>query len=330
MKITIPSKKIVIALVLGLNTLATYAQQDPMYTHYMYNTLAVNPAYAGSREALTLTGLYRNQWVGFDGAPKNITFTGHTPIGNALGLGVSFINDKIGPITNNQIYADLAYHLKLNAKSKLAFGLKGGINLFSGNLTQLKTNHQYNANTPSDPATALGNVNNSLTPNLGAGLYYYRDRFYMGISAPKLLQNKIASTEVNFNTKTQTVNLIDERLHYFGIIGTILDLSPKVQLKPTALLKVTEAAPVEGDFTAQFIFAEKFNLGAMYRTGDAIGALLGFNITSQWTIGYSYDWSFVSKTGFNSTAYNTGSHEVMMRYDLIYKDKAKIKSPRYF
>jgi type IX secretion system PorP/SprF family membrane protein len=326
----IKAKKIALAVTLTLSVSAAIAQQDPMYTHYMYNTLAVNPAYAGSREALTLTGLYRNQWVGFDGAPKNITFTGHTPIGNALGLGLSFVNDKIGPITNNQIYADLAYHLKLNAKSKLAFGLKGGVNLFSGNLTQLKTSQKYDAANPTDPATALGNVNNHLTPNIGAGLYYYRDRFYMGVSSPKLLQNKIGTTEVVLNGNTTTTNLISERLHYFGIIGAMFDLSPNVQLKPTALLKVTEAAPIEGDFTATFVFMEKLNLGAMYRTGDAVGALLGFNITPQWTIGYSYDWSFVSKTGFNSNAYNTGSHEIMMRYDLIYKDKAKIKSPRYF
>jgi type IX secretion system PorP/SprF family membrane protein len=326
----VQSKKIILAAALTLSAVVSHAQQDPMYTHYMYNTLAVNPAYAGSREALTLTGLYRNQWVGFDGAPKNITFTGHTPIGNAMGLGLSFVNDKIGPITNNQIYADLAYHLKLNAKSKLSFGLKGGVNLFSGNLTTLKTTSKYDANNPSDPATALGSVNNQVTPNIGAGLYYYRDRFYMGISSPKLLQNKIGTTEVKFNGQTQTTNLIQERLHYFGIIGAMFDLSPNVQLKPTALIKITEAAPVEGDFTATFVFAEKFNLGAMYRTGDAVGVLLGFNVTPQWNLGYSYDWSFVSKTGFNKTAYNTGSHEVMMRYDLIYKDKSKIKSPRYF
>lgn len=326
----IKSKKITLAALVILCITNAFAQQDPMYTHYMYNTLAVNPAYAGSREALTLTGLYRNQWVGFDGAPKNITFTGHTPIGESMGLGVSFINDKIGPITNNQIYADLAYHLRLNAKSKLSFGLKGGVNLFSGNLTQLKTSQNYDANNPSDPATALGNVNNHVTPNLGAGLYYYRERFYIGVSSPKLLQNRIGTTEVTFNGKTTNTNLISERLHYFGIVGAMFDLSTNVQLKPTALVKITEAAPIEVDFTATLVFAEKFNLGAMYRTGDAVGALIGFNLTPQWTVGYSYDWSFVSKTGFTNTAYNTGSHEIMMRYDLIYKDKSKIKSPRYF
>ena len=202
---------VIVALLITLSV-TVKAQQDPMYTHYMYNTLAVNPAYAGSRGALTLTGLARKQWVGFDGAPTSITGTAHTPIfGEKIGLGISFVNDKIGPIKNNQIYIDLAYHLKLNTKSKLAFGVKGGANMWSANLSQLKT-----GNNLQDASSYNYNISNNITPNLGAGVYYYRDRFYLGVSVPKMLQNKVGSTEqvdVNGN-KTGNSSLLKEQFHY--------------------------------------------------------------------------------------------------------------------
>jgi type IX secretion system PorP/SprF family membrane protein len=300
-----------------------HAQQDPMYTHYMYNTLAVNPAYAGTRDALTLTGLGRKQWVGFDGAPTSITGTAHMPIGEKIGVGLSFINDQIGPLKNNQIYGDIAYHLKLNAKSKLSFGVKGGINLWSANLGNLKTG---NSNT--DLSLYNYNVSNNLTPNLGAGLYYHRERFYLGLSVPKLLQNKVGTTQLvdPAGNNIGSANLLTEQFHWFTIVGTLFQLSDDLKLKPTALIKITPKSPIQADLTGTFIFADKFNLGAMYRTADAAGILLGIDLTPQFYVGYSFDWSFTNKTG----KYNNGSHEVMLRYDLIFNNKAKIKSPRYF
>ncbi len=317
-------KKFLIGSVFITLTVSVVAQQDPMYTHYMYNTLAVNPAYAGSRGALTLTGLARKQWVGFDGAPTSITGTAHTPIfGEKLGLGISFVNDKIGPIKNNQIYVDLAYHLKLNAKSKLSFGVKGGANMWSANLSQLKT-----GNTLQDASSYSYNISNNITPNLGAGVYYYRERFYLGVSVPKMLQNKVGSTsQVDANgNPSGTSSLLKEQFHYFTIIGAVFNLSEGLQLKPTALVKATKAAPLQADLTAMFIIQEALHLGAMYRTNDAIGGLIGFNINPQFYVGYSYDFSVTNKT----TKYNAGSHEVMLRYDLVYNNKTKIKSPRYF
>lgn len=300
------------------------AQQDAMYTHYMYNTLAVNPAYAGTRDALTITALGRKQWVGFTGAPTSITGTAHTPIGEKVGLGISFVNDQIGPLKNNQIYLDFAYHLKLNSKSKLSLGLKGGVNLWSANLSTLKTGNDLQ----SDPSQMNYNVSNSLTPNIGAGIYYYRERFYMGVSAPKLLQNKVGTTDTKdaAGNVTGNSNLLTEKYHFFTILGTVFNLNSNVKLKPTALVKITPSAPIEGDVTATFILQDKINLGAMYRTGDAAGILVGLNLSPQFYVGYSYDWSFTNKTG----QYNRGSHEIMLRYDLINHNKAKIKSPRYF
>jgi type IX secretion system PorP/SprF family membrane protein len=300
------------------------AQQDPMYTHYMYNTLSVNPAYAGTRDALTVTALGRKQWVGFTGAPTSITGTAHMPIGEKVGLGLSFVNDQIGPLKNNQISLDFAYHLKLNSKSKLSFGLKGGVNLWSANLSTLKTGNEIQ----SDPSQYTYNVNNSLTPNVGGGIYYYRERFYMGISVPKLLQNKVGTTDTKdaAGNVTGNSNLLTEQYHFFTILGTVFNLNDNVKLKPTALLKITQSAPIEGDLTATFILQDKINLGLMYRTGDAVGALVGLSLSPQFYVGYSFDWSFVN----NTAKYNNGSHEIMLRYDLIFNNKAKIKSPRYF
>jgi type IX secretion system PorP/SprF family membrane protein len=317
-------KRIIISTVLLIISVSAQAQQDPLYTHYMYNTLAVNPAYAGSRGALTLTGLARKQWVGFDGAPTSITGTAHTPLfGEKLGLGISFVNDKIGPIKNNQIYIDLAYHLKINAKSKLAFGVKGGANMWSANLSQLKT-----GNSLQDASAYNYNISNNVTPNLGAGLYYYRERFYLGVSVPKMLQNKVGTTsqvDANGNVIGNS-SLLKEQFHYFTIIGAVFNLNEGLQLKPTALVKATKAAPLQADFTAMFIIQQALHLGAMYRSNDALGGLIGFNLNPQFYVGYSYDFSFTNKT----TKYNNGSHEVMLRYDLIYNNKGKIKSPRYF
>ncbi len=314
--------KILLSTTILIITIAANAQQDAMYTHYMHNTLAVNPAYAGTRDALTMTALGRKQWAGFTGAPTSITGTVHMPVGEKLGLGLSFINDQIGPVKNNQIYADLAYHIKLSSKAKLSFGIKGGVNLWSANLGILNTGNT----TEVDPSQYNYNINNRLTPNVGAGVYYHRERFYLGVSVPKLLRNQIGTTSITSPNGTVNSNLLTEEFHWFAIVGTVFNLSQSVKLKPTALLKATAAAPLEGDITGIFIFNDKFNLGAMYRTGDALGALIGLNLNQQLYVGYSFDWSFVN----NTAKYNNGSHEIMLRYDLIFNNTPQIKSPRYF
>jgi type IX secretion system PorP/SprF family membrane protein len=284
-------KKIIISGValLALSTLT--AQQDAMYTHYAFNTLAVNPGYAGSRDALTITGLHRSQWVGFDGAPVTQTLTLHTPLmSDKLGIGMSIVNDRIGPMNVTSFYADFAYKIKVSEKGKLAFGVKGGANLVQGNLSSLNTDQ------PNDVAFAQ-NIQSSFLPNFGFGMYYYTSKWYVGVSTPKLLENDFNSSNIQ--------NAKEER-HYFLIAGTVFNLSE--------------------DLTGMFIFQDKLEIGAMYRSGDAAGLLLGYNFSPQLRFGYAYDFSFTNRT----FTYNGGSHEVMLRYDFVYADKGRIRSPRYF
>jgi type IX secretion system PorP/SprF family membrane protein len=308
-------KKLLISASLLLTGIISFAQQDAMFTHYMFNTLAVNPGYAGSRDALTITGLHRSQWVSFPGAPTTQTLTLHTPIHNdQLGLGLSVLNDKIGPTNTTAIYADFAYKLKLNEKAKLAFGLKGGINLRSNGLSSLaldETNDDAFAN----------DVVSDVLPNFGFGLYYYTDKYYVGLSTPKLLENNFTT-----NTVSGSLSSASEKRHYFLIAGTVFPITDHIKLKPTGFMKVTEAAPIEGDITLTALFKEKLWAGVMFRTGDALGLLVGANITDQLSLGYSFDWSYTNTT----FKYNAGSHELMLRYDLIYNNAQRIRSPRYF
>ena len=308
-------KKIILVFVLTIGSLAINAQQSPMYTHYMYNTLMVNPGYAGSRDALTVTLLNRMQWVDFEGAPITQTLTMHTPLKNEhIGLGLSVLNDKVGPSNNTSAFIDFAYMMKLTEKSKFALGLSAGANMFQANLSSL------NLDQGNDPAFQ-NNINNNVTPNFGFGAYYYRERFYAGISAPSLLQN---SYEVNHNNANTLIG--KEQRHYFFIAGTVLNISPNLAFKPTTLIKVTSAAPVQADLTASFIIMKKLLLGAMFRSGDACGGLVGFDISEQFHIGYSFDWSY----GVKTFKYNQGSHEVVLRYDFMNSIKKQIHSPRYF
>jgi type IX secretion system PorP/SprF family membrane protein len=307
-------KKIIFAGVLAVISLAMHAQQDAMFTHYMYNTLAVNPAYAGSRDALTATLLHRSQWVDFKGAPSTQTLTIHSPVkGNKIGLGFSLINDQVGPIKDMATYVDFAYRIKLTEKSKLSFGLKGGINYMQANLNALLLDEQTDA-------AFQDNISSKILPNFGFGLYYSTEKFYAGISAPRLLENNFRTKEANFSNKT-----IQEIRHYYLIAGAVLKLSENIDLKPTTFVKVTTAAPIEADLTTTFIFKKKLSAGVMFRTGDALGLLVGYNIAEQFHIGYSFDWSY----GMKTFKYNNGSHEIMLSYDFIGKGKEKSKA-RFF
>jgi type IX secretion system PorP/SprF family membrane protein len=293
----------------------TKAQQDAMYTHYMYNTLSVNPAYAGSREALTATLLHRSQWVGLDGAPVTQTFTLHGPaIRENIGLGFAVVNDKIGPLHNVSLNADFSYRIRLTTKSQLAMGLKGGMNIMQANIQDLNLDNQ------SDISFA-NNLRSQLHPNFGFGLYYLRDKFYAGISTPRLMNN-------TFSTQTTAgeMNILSEARHYFFIAGAAFELSKDVVFKPTSFVKLTAAAPVEADLTGTFILNNALFLGAMFRTGDAFGVLAGYNVTDQFHVGYSFDWSY----GIRALKQNAGSHEIMLTYDFLYNDKQRIRSPRYF
>lgn len=309
-------KKIIIPLVLLISSGSIKAQQDPMYTHYMYNTLVVNPGYAGSREALTVTALHRSQWINYKGAPIVQTLTMHSPLKNEhLGIGLSVSNDKIG-VTNNAIaMIDFAYIVKLNQKSKLALGLSVGANMFQANLSGIQLDQQ------ADPSFQ-NNISNRINPNFGFGAYYSKERFYAGVSVPKIMQNNYAG----FNKTGATIVEAKEQRHYFVIAGTLIKLSHNIDFKPTTLIKVTSASPIQADVTASFLIMKKVLIGAMYRTGDAGGILVGLDVSPQFHVGYSYDYSY----GLETFKYNQGSHELMLRYDFIFSSKKQIHTPRYF
>ncbi|MDI1353296.1 MAG: type IX secretion system membrane protein PorP/SprF [bacterium] len=310
------SKLKILITVSILYSIAVKAQQDPMYTHYMYNTLMVNPAYAGSRDALTLTLLHRSQWVDFKGAPLVQSITMHMPLKNQhLGVGLSLLNDKVGASNKTSLFGDFAYRMNLTAKSKLALGLSAGANIYQANLSALQLDQQ------ADPSFQT-NVNNKVTPNFGFGAYYSRERFYAGVSVPNLLENTYSDLK-----QTNGSSLLGaEQRHYYFIAGAVIPLSSSLDFKPTTFVKVTSSVPIQADLTASFIILKKVLLGVMYRTGDSFGALLGVNVTDQLHIGYSFDWSY----GLQTSKYNQGSHEIVLRYDFLVFDKNQIHSPRHF
>lgn len=310
------TNKIISVFLLSIVCFNSEAQQDPMYTHYMNNTLSINPAYAGSRDALTVTALHRSQWVDFRGAPSTQTLTLHSPVGNKhVGLGLAIANDKIGPNNNTGISGSFAYRMQITKKSKLALGLSGGANILQSNLSSLALDNQ------NDPSFQQ-NISNRVTPSFGAGVYYSREQFYAGVSVPNLLESDYySSMQTN-----GTVTVSKARRHYFFIAGALFNLNNNLAFKPTTFVKVVPGAPIQADFTASFIIMKRFLLGAMYRTGDGMGALVGFDISQQFHIGYSYDYSL----GLRTSKYNHGSHEVILRYDFIFNSNKQIHSPRYF
>ena len=296
---------IIIVFLLALNL---SAQQDPQYTQYMYNMNVINPAYAGSKENLSFGLLYRTQWEGLDGAPKTGTFFGHSPVGRNVGLGLSVISDEIGPVKETNVYADFSYTVPLGSVHKLAFGLKAGATFHDIGLTGLDL---INANDP------FFNENiNSTTPNIGAGVFYYTDNYYLAVSIPNILDS--VHLDANGN------NIGSETMHYFVTGGYVFQVSKNTKLKPSFLVKSALDAPTSFDVNLNALFYEKFEIGASYRLEDSFSGLINFAITPGLRIGYAYD----SVTS-DIKAYAPASHEFMILFDLNFPKKVS-RSPRYF
>lgn len=288
-----------------------FSQQDPQYTNYMYNTTVINPAYAGTRETVSILGLYRAQWVGLDGAPVTSSVSIHSPLNDSnLGLGLSVVNDEIGPSVENTISVDISYRIQLGNLSTLSFGFKGTANILNVDYTKLSI---YD---PTDPQLQ-NNVDNRFAPNLGAGFYWYSDQYYLGLSVPNFLETK------HYDDNNMS-SLAKERMHYYFMGGYVFNLSDSIQFKPAFLTKVVAGTPLQVDITANFLFFEKLTLGSAYRVNGALSALVGFQISDAIFAGYSYD-TEASKLA----NYNSGSHEMFLRFE-IFKSKTKINSPRFF
>jgi type IX secretion system PorP/SprF family membrane protein len=301
------TKIIIFALMLSCYT--GFAQQDAQYTQYMYNTTNINPAYAGSRGVMSIFGLHRTQWVGLDGAPVTNAFSINTPINNSnLGLGVSLVNDRIGPTTENAISVDMSYSIQASETFKLSFGIKATANLFNLDVDRLNPTE---ANDPS-----LQNLNNEFSPNFGAGLYLHSDKMYLGLSVPNFLED----TKYSDNS----VSVFKERMNFYAIGGYVFDISPTLKFKPAFLTKVVTGSPLQVDLSGNFLFFEKLTLGVAYRWDAAVSGLAGFQISDGLYIGYGYD---LETTKLRK--YNSGSHEIFLRFEL-FKRYSKMVTPRFF
>ena len=305
-------KKIYFIAILALAITELRAQQDPHYTQYMYNMSVMNPAYAGSKESLSGGLLYRKQWIEIEDAPTTGTFFIHSPVGRNVGLGLSVISDKIGPVEENNVYADFSYTLNLGGEHKLAFGLKGGVTMHKIDFNYIFTTLPDQS--PLDPFSS-GNPNNTFL-NIGSGVFYYTNKYYVALSVPNMLKSKYLDfSGAQYGT---------EVIHYFLTGGYVFDLNPNLKFKPSTMIKSSVNAPTSIDVSANFMFYDKLELGATYRREDSFGGMINFAITPGLRVGYAYD-HVISDLKVVTPA----SHEVMLLFDINFSKKVS-QSPRYF
>ncbi|MCW2121141.1 type IX secretion system PorP/SprF family membrane protein [Flavobacterium sp. 7A] len=255
-----------IIILMLLLTVSCLAQQDAQYSHYMYNTITINPAYAGNRGVTSIFALHRTQWVGLDGAPVTNAVSINAPIENSrIGIGISFVNDNIGASTQNNISADISYTIPFSEEFDLSFGIKATADLLNVDYTKLD---RYNLSDPKFQSS----IDNSFLPNIGTGLYLHSDKMYVGLSVPNFFRDK------HFDDNSS--NTIVDRLHFYLIGGYVFDLNPNLQFKPSFMTKIVTGAPLQLDVSANFLIQEKFTLGVAWRWDAAATALAGFQISN--------------------------------------------------
>lgn len=303
-------KKIITILFICI-AVAGFAQQETQHSMYFFNPVLINPAYAGSQEALQVTGTVRDQWTSLKGAPKTQCFTMHSPLRyENVGLGLTLLNDQLGVTKNTGVYADMSYSVKLNKKNhRLAFGIKAGVDFFRQDFSSLRINDK------NDQLYIDGfNYKKNLF-NVGSGLYYYGKRFYVGASSPRLVKNKL-------NIKDGQSALQENHIYFFS--GVVIKLNAAINFRPSLIVKYVNNAPISYEGNVSFLFYDKFWVGAMYRHKAATGFNFMYNVNQYLRIGYAYDYQLT-----DLQKYSYGSHEIMLSYDLRSKSKG-FKSPRYF
>lgn len=303
-------KYIYFSIILILLSFKVQSQQEPQYTQFMYNPTLINPAYAGSKGFTSVYGLYRAQWVGLDNAPQTINLSVNKPINaSQLGYGVSIVNDRLGPSDETQFAIDISYTIFFDNDYRLAFGLKTSANLLNVDYSKL---NQYNQG----ELILQNNITNRFSPNIGTGFYLYNKTGYFGASVPMILDTKryddISSTAVN------------QRQHLYFIGGKVFNLSNYVKFKPAFISKVVSGSPLQLDFSGNFLFYNKFTLGASYRLSASLSAMAGFQMNDKLFVGYGYDREITKLI-----KYNSGSHEIFLQFDLFENNK-KIETPRFF
>jgi len=313
MKTMVKNTKLKSLLLLGIliSSAGIQAQQKAQFSMYMFNPLAVNPAYAGTKDALNANVLSRFQWANLEGAPMTQTFSIHTPIRKKnIGLGLSVVNDKIGSTNYTSVNGDFSYKIKLNNKKDyFSFGLKGGFGIYNANFIE------RDVHDASDDLYTVA-IQNKVAPNLGFGVYYYGKKHYIGLTTPQLLSNKL-------NTTVPSSNSI-EAMHLYLIGGYVFEFNSLVQFKPSLVAKFTPNAPLSMDLNASFFLYNKFWIGAMYRFQESVGLNVVLYINDYLKFGYAYDFSTTE-----IQKYGRGSHEIMLGFDLN-SQKSQFYSPRYF
>ncbi|MBL4886942.1 MAG: type IX secretion system membrane protein PorP/SprF [Flavobacteriaceae bacterium] len=314
---------ILLSFILGFYTQDVKSQQDFQYTQYMYNTLGINPAYAGSREGISILALYRNQWAGLGGNPETQTLSIHSPINSKVGLGFNILNDKIFITRETYFDVSFSYTLNTSALGKLAFGVKAGGHL-------LDIDPQRAALAPYDLGDNLTtfNIDQNFSPQIGAGIYYYTNNFYLGLSVPNILTTDHFDGSTIEN-QTFTSITAEERLTYNLIAGYVFELNEDVKFKPTTLIRAVAGAPLQVDISANFLLFDRISLGAAYRWDAALSALAGFQISNNLMLGFAYDRETTELRRFND-----GTYELFLRYEIFSAHPAggknKGSSSRFF
>ena len=303
-------KKLIVAAILLVSFIQCYSQQESQYTQYMYNTMSINPAYTGTRGIPSILGLYRTQWVGLEGAPQTGSFSLESPIStDGQGMGLSVINDKIGPSTTTNLTANYSYPIQLSSELKMNLGMSAGVNFMNVDFNKLTVTD------PDDPY--LSGVLSRTSPNIGAGVYFHTPKWYLGLSAPQILETK-------FYDDVQT-SIVTQKMHFYLMGGYVFDINEDLKFKPAAMFKAVNGAPLAVDLSANFLINDKLTLGGAYRWDAAVSALAGFKVSEGMNIAYAYDYD-TRRIGNDKS----GSHEIFMRFDLFSTSKYRLVTPRFF
>ncbi len=306
-------KRIIFPLLFGVALLCNtklMAQQEPQFTQYMYNLMSINPGYTGVNSTLDATLQSRLQWVGLSGAPQSHSLSVSSPFyDDKMGLGLSIISDKYGPINNTYITANYAYKLKLNNTLTLSMGLKAGIYNFDASLTELDASKDG-----TDPILQE-NLTKYFQPNVGIGLYLYHKDYNVGISIPKLVQ-----TDLNSDASSQNT-LADLRRHFYISGGYTYTIDKEWKIRGLLLEKIVTGSPISSEITVQGIYLNDYQGAITYRIGDAIAILLNAQVMPELMVGYSYDFNISNLSGYNS-----GSHEILLTYSYKQKKGVRAKS----
>lgn len=309
-------KSILIIIVTLISTISAKAQYDAMFTQYMFNEMYINPGYTGSKEAMAVNLAHRQQWVNFPGRPITTSFTLHGPLANnKMGLGISVLNERIGKLNRNILYLNYAYRIKTGEKGHLSFGLMGGIHNQVNKLSELKATEtgdiQVSNNTPS-----------LMSPNFGTGIYYYTNKFYAGISIPRMIDDSYMFDQKGEIIASNSFKV--SKFHYYLTVGNVFEINDDLKIKPQAMVKMVQNSPLQYDINVNFLIKNKIWAGIAYRSSSDISALIGLQVNPQLLINYSYDYALTA-----IQKYSQGSHEITIGYLFSYKQQ-KVVTPRYF